>query len=121
MPPKALFVIDIQEDLAGDSGSQIPHANRIRDAGTKMLADARKSIDKAREKGEEPPLTIVFVQHEEKPEDGPMSRGSKPWELIFKPREEDKAERVVAKTTRMWTSFTTKSHLYSSLASRRHF
>jgi nicotinamidase-related amidase len=105
MSPTALFVIDIQEDLAGDSGSQIPHSIRVREVVTKVLADARKAIDTARAKGEEPPLTIIIVQHEEKPEEGPMVRGSKPWELIFKPREGNNAERVIAKTTRMWSIF----------------
>jgi nicotinamidase-related amidase len=100
MPQTTLFVVDIQEELAGDLGTQIPHAGRIREAGTKILADARQSIDTAREKGEDPPLNIVFVQHDEPLEEGTMVRGSKPWELIFKPREGDKAERIVAKTTR---------------------
>jgi nicotinamidase-related amidase len=100
MPRTALFVVDIQEELAGDSGSQIPHAGRVKEAGTKILADARKVIDAAREKGEDPPLNIVFVQHEEKPEDGTMIRGSKAWQLTFTPRERDRAERIVAKTTR---------------------
>jgi nicotinamidase-related amidase len=104
MPPKALFVIDIQEELAGDLGTQIPHANRIREAGTKILADARKLIDTAREKGGEPPLSIFIIQHEETPEDGTMVRGSKPWELIFSPRKGDETERVVGKTTRTLTT-----------------
>jgi nicotinamidase-related amidase len=105
MAPKALFVIDIQEELAGDLGTQIPHASRIKEAGTKILADARKVIDMAREKDQEPPLSIIIVQHEEKPEDGTMIRGSKPWDLIFSPREGDEAERVVGKTTRTLTAF----------------
>jgi nicotinamidase-related amidase len=104
MPRTALFVIDIQEDLAGELGTEIPHAGRIREAGTKILADARQTIDTAREKGEDPSLTIIFVQHDEKAEEGALVRGSKPWELIFKPREGDKAERVVAKQTRTLTA-----------------
>jgi nicotinamidase-related amidase len=107
MAPVALFVIDIQVGLAANAETQTPHAAVIREAGTAILERARKRIDQARSKGEEPPLTIVFVQHEEKPEEGFLVRGSELWELVFKPREGDNAERLVAKNTRtlLATSF----------------
>jgi hypothetical protein len=103
MAPVALFVIDIQDELGGNSKTAVPHAARIREAGTSIIESARQRIDQARSIGKEPPLSIIFVQHEEVPEEGTMINGSKAWELVFKPRDGDEAERLVAKTTRMRT------------------
>lgn len=100
MARTALFVIDIQVDLAQDSKTEIPHAKRIREAGTAILSQARTSIDVSRANGQRPDLNIVVVQHEEKPEDGVLVRGSKPWEVVFNYRENDAAERLVSKTVR---------------------
>jgi hypothetical protein len=44
MAPTALFVIDIQAELARAS-TEIPHAKRIRDAGEAILAKASASIE----------------------------------------------------------------------------
>jgi nicotinamidase-related amidase len=92
----ALFVIDIQNDLATDPKTRVPHAERIRAAGDKILATARGILQG---KTENPPTVIVFVQHEEKPESGPLLRGSEPWKLVFEPRG-DGPEILVSKTTR---------------------
>jgi nicotinamidase-related amidase len=100
MTRTALFVIDIQGELAQDPSTEIPHAKRIREVGDAILAKARGAIDGARTNGQHPNLEIVIVQHEEKPEEGTMIRGSKPWELVFAPREGDNAEIVVAKDVR---------------------
>jgi nicotinamidase-related amidase len=100
MPRTALFVIDIQGELAQDKHTEIPHARRIREAGDVILAKAREAIDRARANGQRPELEIVIVQHEEKPEDGTMIRGSKPWELVFTPRQSDDMERIVSKNVR---------------------
>ncbi|KAL2023316.1 hypothetical protein VTK56DRAFT_3054 [Thermocarpiscus australiensis] len=96
----ALFVIDIQNDLATDPKTRIPLADRIRAAGDKILSTARAVVDACRSSEEAPPAMIVFVQHEEKPEDGPLNRGSEPWKLVFEPREDAAEELLVAKTTR---------------------
>jgi nicotinamidase-related amidase len=81
----ALFVIDIQNDLATDPETRVPHSQRIRAAGEKILATAR-TIHAARDdKPGSPRSIIVFVQHEEKPEDGPLVRGTEPWQLVFEP------------------------------------
>jgi nicotinamidase-related amidase len=98
MPKTALFVIDIQVDLADNTSSQIPHASRVRDAAAAILAKARNQINSARTNGENLPAIIVFVQHEERPDQGSLVKGSPLWELVFKPRKDDDAERVVSKT-----------------------
>ncbi|SPQ25590.1 b45c74e7-c052-4cff-ba0a-03b71e85ec48 [Thermothielavioides terrestris] len=95
----ALFVIDIQNDLATDPQTRIPHAERIREAGAKILSTARAIINAQRASAEEPPAIIVFVQHEEEPENGPLVRGSEPWKLVFEPDEAAPSERLVAKWT----------------------
>lgn len=92
----ALFVIDIQNDLATDPKTRVPHAERIRIAGDKILATARAIL---RGKSENPPTIIVFVQHEETPESGSLVRGSEPWKLVFEPQG-DGPEILVSKTTR---------------------
>ena len=98
MQRTALFVIDIQNDLAGDLETQIPHASRVCSAGQSILEKARAKTDLVRLEGNQSPTVIVFVQHEEKPGDGPLVRGSRPWELVFRPREKDEDELLVAKT-----------------------
>ncbi|KAK4233182.1 Isochorismatase-like protein [Achaetomium macrosporum] len=106
MPTKtALFVIDIQNDLTTDPKTRIPHADRIRAAGTKMLSVARELLESNNHTHPDrsevpPPALIVFVQHEENPKDGPLVRGSEPWKLVFEPRADAPYERLVAKRTR---------------------
>ncbi|KAI4657017.1 uncharacterized protein J4E79_007632 [Alternaria viburni] len=97
MPRTALFAIDIQVELAQNAATEIPHAERIRGAGTTILQRARQAIDTACEQGREPDIEIVFVQHEESAEKGPLVKGSKAWELVFKPRDDNKWERLVEK------------------------
>jgi nicotinamidase-related amidase len=92
----ALFVIDIQNDLATDPETRIPHSERIKVAGEKILSAAR-AVKGTPQAG---PSTIVFVQHEEKPESGPLVRGSEPWQLVFEPHPGASTERLVAKWTR---------------------
>ncbi|CRG91914.1 hypothetical protein PISL3812_08968 [Talaromyces islandicus] len=91
----ALFVIDIQNELAVDDDTRIPHAERIRNSGEKMIQAARMAIDSYREKGETSPFIIVFVQHE----DSSLIVGSKPWELVFKPRTDVEQEILIPKKT----------------------
>jgi len=98
MAPTTLFVIDIQKAMAENAKTEIPHAKRIREAATSILDKARSSIDASRHSGKEPILSIVVVQHEEQPEEGPLVRGAEPWELVFPCRNGDKAERLVSKT-----------------------
>lgn len=100
MSRTALFVIDIQHALAGDPATAIPHAQRIRSAGTALLARGRSSIDSARVSGKKPDLEVVVVQHEETPEKGNLQKGSKAWEVVFPPREGDDHECLVTKDVR---------------------
>ncbi|KAL2179647.1 Isochorismatase-like protein [Thermothelomyces heterothallicus CBS 202.75] len=97
----ALFVIDVQNDLATDPATRIPHASRINTSGEKIIAAARAALQQAENNNSSSRLeTIVFVQHEEKPEDGTLVRGSDPWKLVFEPLPGDARERLVAKWTR---------------------
>ena len=89
----ALFVIDIQNDLATDPTTRIPDSERITTAGRQILSAARGVANPSTGT----PELIIFVQHEEKPEDGPLVRGSTPWGLVFEPQP---GERLVAKQTR---------------------
>ncbi|KAJ5168397.1 uncharacterized protein N7482_003991 [Penicillium canariense] len=98
MARTALFVIDIQADLAQNPRTEIPYAARIRDVGAAVLSKARIAIDNELGRGLGANLSIIIVQHHETPENGSLVRGSKPWELVFKPRNE--TERIVEKTTR---------------------
>ena len=98
MARTALFVIDIQRELAQNPQTEIPHAQRIRDAGDAILSRARSNIDGERSSGNLPNLKIIVVQHEESPEDGTMVRGSKAWELVYAPRQGNDAESLVSKT-----------------------
>ncbi|KAI3390242.1 hypothetical protein diail_11127, partial [Diaporthe ilicicola] len=100
MSRSALFVIDIQRELAHDPKTRIPHADRICSAGGKILESARDIIDQYRTTQKQSPSIIVFVQHEEKPEEGTLVRDTDPWKLVFEPREGVQEERLVAKTTR---------------------
>ena len=100
MARTALFVIDIQVELAQDATTEIPHAERIRDAATSILQRARQAIDSDDKQGRVPDLEIVFVQHEEVAEKGPLVKGSKPWELVFKPRHRNRWEALISKDTR---------------------
>ncbi|EAT82891.1 hypothetical protein HBH56_002720 [Parastagonospora nodorum] len=100
MPRTALFVIDIQVSLAQNATTEIPHAARILEAGTSILQRARQSIDAASLHGIAPDVEIVFVQHEESADKGALVKGSRPWELVFKPRDDNKWERLVSKDVR---------------------
>lgn len=101
MPETALFIIDIQNDLAQDPATEIPAAQRIRDSATTIIKRARSTIHAHVQRGEPSLLVLIFVQHEEAPEEGPLRRGSRPWELVFPPSPSSALERLVAKTTRM--------------------
>lgn len=95
----ALFVIDIQSELASDPTTAIPHAARIRGAGSALLDRARAAIDESYPSSN---LEIIIVQHAENPDDNPdatMIKGSKAWELVFPPRAACADERLVGKTT----------------------
>jgi nicotinamidase-related amidase len=96
----ALFVIDIQNDLATDPETRIPHADRVKAAGEKILGSARAALDAESGSACGAPASIIFVQHEENSEDGPLVRGSEPWKLVFEPRADASKERLVHKWTR---------------------
>jgi nicotinamidase-related amidase len=100
MPRTALFVVDIQAELAQDPTTEIPHAERIRHAGAQILARSRAAIEQSRTLDQQPGLEIVIVQHEDRPGAGTLAKGSRPWALVFEPRGGDGAERVVSKQVR---------------------
>jgi nicotinamidase-related amidase len=101
--PTALFVIDMQKDLASIPETRIPDSERLIENCGKVLGAARAAIKIGKAKAstnEEVPSLIVFVQHEEPPTEGAMVRGSEPWKLVFEPLEGEETELLVAKTTR---------------------
>ena len=91
--------MDIQKELAADPRTRIPHADRIKTSGEVILRAARSVIDSCGDNKSKLPSIIIFVQHEESPEDGSLVRGSQPWELVFSPRAHVDDEVLVAKTT----------------------
>jgi nicotinamidase-related amidase len=96
----ALFIIDIQNDLATDPNTRIPDAARIRDVAARLLAAARRILDsKARSHSQQLSL-IVFVQHEESPQNGRLLKDTEPWKLVFYPRAAVDREWSIPKTTR---------------------
>ena len=94
----ALFVIDIQKEMAAIEATRIPHADRIVDAGGKILAAARRVLD-AGPGANDAAAVIVVVQHEEPPESGGLVRGTEAWEVVFPIREDAPKEYLVPKTT----------------------
>lgn len=107
----ALFVIDIQNDLATDPETRVPHSERIRAAGEKILATARTILAAQDSKPATTSSIIVFVQHEEKPEDGPLVRDSEPWKLVFEPDRCAPRERLVHKWTGKLSDFDTAAFI----------
>lgn len=94
----ALFFIDIQKGVADDPEHEIPDAARIRTAGSKILETSRSILDSSRaDESSESSALIVFIQHEEPPEDGPLNRGSELWKLVFEPRDKVAEEWLVQK------------------------
>lgn len=100
MPRSALFVIDMQRELAQDPKTCIPHAERLCSNAGNIIVAARNIIDPYRYEDQQSPSIIVFVQHEEGPGEGTLVRDTEPWKLVFEPREDVKEEMLVAKTTR---------------------
>ncbi|KAH7318395.1 Isochorismatase-like protein [Stachybotrys elegans] len=107
----AVFVIDIQHDLLGDSQTEIPYAARIKDAGTQILSAVRQ-LNASSQK----PSLVVFVQHEEPAESGSLVRGSEAWQLVFPPQSGLDHEILVSKTTR--DTFETNPGLATELKAR---
>ncbi|PSR76777.1 Isochorismatase-like protein [Coniella lustricola] len=138
MPRSALFVVDIQHELAESPATRIPHHARITRASTQILAAARRILDAYRAPSSSSPQTttqtqiqqspsiIVFVQHEEQVPEGSSSssfseqatliRGSAAWQLTFPPREGVREELLVAKTTR--NTFESNPNLAAQLKSQ---
>ncbi|KAL7656761.1 hypothetical protein ACMYSQ_005834 [Aspergillus niger] len=96
MPRTAIFVIDIQNHLAVDTTSRVPQADRVIKASEEILQTARSITDS---NGNSSSPLIVFIQHEESPNDGALVKGTEPWELVFHPRADAEGEILVAKKT----------------------
>ncbi|KAJ5918793.1 hypothetical protein N7454_009937 [Penicillium verhagenii] len=68
-PQRALFVIDIQNELIADPKTRIPNPERVIRASEEILKATRATLDL---KNNYPaPCLIVFVQHEESPGSNP--------------------------------------------------
>jgi nicotinamidase-related amidase len=99
---RALFVVDIQNELIADPDTRIPNSKHIIKATEEILKVSRSILDSYESSNSLLPWLIVFVQHEESPSEGTMLRGSKSWELFFPPRSNRQDEIVVAKSTGMY-------------------
>ncbi|KAH8646100.1 Isochorismatase-like protein [Xylariales sp. PMI_506] len=112
---RALFLIDVQNELAADASSKVPRADELLSALSSILAAARGIIDVNRREDQPKasPFILVIVQHEEKPEDGNLVRDTDPWRLVFEPRLDVNEEWLVSKTTR--NTFTSNPDLASRL------
>lgn len=99
----ALFVIDIQNDLATDPKTRIPHAARLLDAADKVITSTRKQLEALRQTQDQSRPLLVFVQHSEDPSSGALVKGTNPWKLVFHPRPDDADEILMGKTTRKKT------------------
>ncbi|KAJ5979673.1 hypothetical protein N7481_006971 [Penicillium waksmanii] len=97
--PRALFVVDIQNELIADPDTCIPNSKQVIKATEEILKVSRLILDSYEGSNSPPPWLIVFVQHEEFPPEGTMLRGSKSWELFFPPRSNRQDEILVAKST----------------------
>jgi nicotinamidase-related amidase len=100
MPSQALFVIDVQHELARDSAARVPHADRVCHNVDAVVTKARRYVDETKDSGGASDLLIVVVQHTETPEEGTLVKGSKEWELVFPPRDDCQEEILVEKSTR---------------------
>lgn len=93
----ALIVVDVQDGIANFIDG-VPDADKIVPAIDSILRLTRlhneieicdlKSKDK---------VEIIFVQHDDKDPGDPLFRGKPTWELVFRPREKAKNERLVSK------------------------
>jgi hypothetical protein len=102
MSATALFIIDIQNDNATDPATRIRAAGRIREAGDAILKKARDIADdhRATNPASQPPLLLIFVQHEDLPGCGSLKRDAEAWKLVFEPRVGVEVEMLIQKTTR---------------------
>lgn len=91
----AIFIIDVQAATATTPALRIPHADRLKSVLSEILSAVRSSAQK---NDQEAPI-IVFVQHSQTPEDGPLVYGTEPWELVFTPDDDNSNEFVIHKTT----------------------
>ncbi|KAK4178053.1 Isochorismatase-like protein [Triangularia setosa] len=99
----AILVVDIQNSLVIDPRTKIPHATRVYEAGTRILEMARQIRDtRVREQNQPSNFIIIFVQHHESPDEGPLVLGTEPWGLVFTPRQdlESMEEFIVGKSVR---------------------
>jgi nicotinamidase-related amidase len=97
MPRTALLPIDIQNDLATNPQTRIPHATRLLSAGSTILTSARAHIAAgALTAGTESDLVIIHIQHEEPASSGALVRDTEPWQLALPALP---TERVVGKST----------------------
>ena len=107
MSRTALFCIDIQHALASDPSCRIPHALRVVEAGTRIIANTRALIERSQTHGSNSALEIIVVHHEETPEKGNLQKGSKAWELVFPPLAD---EYLVSKDVREYINMFIPKH-----------
>lgn len=80
-PAVALFVIDVQVDLAQDPATQIADATELRATLSTVLHHVR-SVNAGLQT---PHVRLVFVQHNDRDADDALAMGKPGWQLVFAP------------------------------------
>lgn len=81
----ALFIIDVQVDLADKADSEVPDAEAIREALNSLIKGVRdynQSVPSQK-------VQLIFVQHNDRDPKDPLAKGKFTWELVFKPKVEE--------------------------------
>ena len=84
----ALFVIDVQVDLAQKADSEVPDAEAIREALSNLIKGVRDYNDTEKTNAAQK-VQLVFVQHNDLDPEDPLAKGKPTWELVFKPNEHE--------------------------------
>ncbi|MCO5565769.1 hypothetical protein L7F22_019444 [Adiantum nelumboides] len=83
----ALFIIDVQVDLAEKADSEVPDAEAIREALNSLIKGVRDYNHNQSVTSQK--VQLIFVQHNDRNPKDPLAKGKSTWELVFKPKEEE--------------------------------
>ncbi|GGG75850.1 cysteine hydrolase family protein [Paenibacillus radicis (ex Gao et al. 2016)] len=86
MESTVLLIVDAQNDMLAE-GNSVYNARTVLDNMKQLLAEARKNG-----------APIYYIQHNEPPENGPLVKGTRPWE-IHSELAPEKADSIIHKTT----------------------
>lgn len=84
----ALFIIDVQVDIADQVDSEVPDASAIRETLDKLIKGVREH-NHSRVSNDSEKVQLIFVQHNDRNPEDPLAKGKPTWELVFKPNEHE--------------------------------